>query len=464
MTVADLHAEQSVLGAMLLDRRAIAEVRPLLSPDDFYRGAHRSLYEAVTTLAGRGEPADAVTVTDELERRGWLEAVGGASAVAAVMTATPSAATALHYARIVADRSARRRLAEQAQEAAQTAVDLTVPVDATAAELRDKVAGTRNGRIRCLSDAELDNLPAPTWLIDGHVPEGMTVLYGPSGAGKSFVALDWAYSIASGTPWFGRTTTRKPVVYVAGEGAHGIKRRREAWRRDRGHSTAGVHTIPDPVNMLDSRDAATVSGIVGDRCAGVLLLDTLARTLHGNENDTETIGGYIAACDRIRAEHGCSIIVVHHTGLDTSRMRGNQRLFSDVDCVIRVRQDDSGNVEVAQPPPPAGKAKDAAHFEPWTLSLRVLDAGVDDNGEVVTSCVLTTTAGRAYSAREDVAALLADTEPLTFMEIASRTGWDIAALRVLAEQGVIVRHRDGGPSARYTLPNGQATGYQGAPL
>lgn len=463
MTVADLHAEQSVLGAMLLDRRAIAEIRPLLSADDFFRGAHRSIYEAVTALAGRGEPVDPVTVTDELERRGWLADVGGATAVDALLSATPTAANALYYARAVADRAARRVLADNATQAAGDALDLTVPVDETAAQLRDKVSGTRNGRIRCLSDGELDTLPAPTWLIDGHVPEGFTVLYGPSGSGKSFVALDWAYSIGAGTAWFGKPTTRRPVVYVAGEGAHGIKRRREAWRRERGHRTDGVHTIPDPVNMLDPRDAATVSAVVGDLGAGVLILDTLARTLHGNENDTETIGGYIAACDRIRAEHGCSIVVVHHTGLDTSRMRGNQRLFSDVDCVVRVRQDDNGVVEVSQPPPPAGKAKDAAHFEAWHLQLSVVDAGVDDDGQVVTSCVLTTASGRARSVKDAVTELLADTEPLTLMDIAARTGSDIGALQKLADTGVIVRHRDGGPSARYTVPSNAAT-YTGAPL
>jgi replicative DNA helicase len=63
----DLPAEQSVLGAILLSKDAIADVIEMLKPDDFYRPAHQTVYECVLDLYGRGEPADPVTVSAELE-------------------------------------------------------------------------------------------------------------------------------------------------------------------------------------------------------------------------------------------------------------------------------------------------------------------------------------------------------------------------------------------------------------
>ena len=74
----DLAAEQSVLGGMLLSKDAIADVLERLRPGDFYRPAHQNVYDAILDLYGRGEPADAVTVAAELDRRGMLRRIGGA--------------------------------------------------------------------------------------------------------------------------------------------------------------------------------------------------------------------------------------------------------------------------------------------------------------------------------------------------------------------------------------------------
>src|SRR5215468_12463016 len=74
----DIPAEQSVLGGMLLSKDAIADVVEVLRPTDFYRPAHQLVYDAILDLYGRGEPADALTVTNELTRSGQLARVGGA--------------------------------------------------------------------------------------------------------------------------------------------------------------------------------------------------------------------------------------------------------------------------------------------------------------------------------------------------------------------------------------------------
>ena len=108
----DIAAEQSVLGAILLSKDAIADVIELLKPDDFYRPAHQTVYECVLDLYGRGEPADPVTVSAELERRNELLRIGGAPYLHTLIATVPTAANAAYYAEIVADRAILRRLVE----------------------------------------------------------------------------------------------------------------------------------------------------------------------------------------------------------------------------------------------------------------------------------------------------------------------------------------------------------------
>ncbi len=101
-----------MLGAILLSKDAIADTVEMLKPDDFYRPAHQTVYECVLDLYGRGEPADPVTVSAELERRGELLRIGGAPYLHTLIAAVPTAANAAYYAEIVADRAVLRRLVE----------------------------------------------------------------------------------------------------------------------------------------------------------------------------------------------------------------------------------------------------------------------------------------------------------------------------------------------------------------
>ena len=108
----DMHAEQSVLGGMLLSKDAIADVLEITRGVDFYRPAHESIYDAILDLYGRGEPADAITVADELTKRGDLGRIGGQSYLHQLIAAVPTAANAGYYAQIVAERAVLRRLVD----------------------------------------------------------------------------------------------------------------------------------------------------------------------------------------------------------------------------------------------------------------------------------------------------------------------------------------------------------------
>lgn len=108
----DVVAEQSVLGGMLLSKDAIADVVEQLRGHDFYRPAHEVIYETILDLYGRGEPADAVTVSAELTKRGEIARIGGAPYLHTLIAMVPTAANAGYYARIVRERAVLRRLVE----------------------------------------------------------------------------------------------------------------------------------------------------------------------------------------------------------------------------------------------------------------------------------------------------------------------------------------------------------------
>src|SRR5664280_2733279 len=108
----DVHAEQSVIGGMLLSKDAIADCVEGLKGTDFYRPAHELIYDAILDLYSRGEPADAITVSDELTKRGDLTRVGGQAYLHQLISEVPTAANAGYYAEIVAERAVLRRLVD----------------------------------------------------------------------------------------------------------------------------------------------------------------------------------------------------------------------------------------------------------------------------------------------------------------------------------------------------------------
>ena len=108
----DLHAEQSVLGSMLINKDAIADCLEVVKAHDFYRPAHELIFDAVLDLFGRGEPADAITVADELSKRGDITRVGGQAYLHQLIQSVPTAANAGFYAEIVHERAVLRRLVE----------------------------------------------------------------------------------------------------------------------------------------------------------------------------------------------------------------------------------------------------------------------------------------------------------------------------------------------------------------
>ena len=125
----DIAAEQSVLGAMLLSKDAIADVVEVIRETDFYRPAHQVIYGSILDLYGRGEPADAVTLSAELTKSAEISRIGGASYLHTLVSMVPTAANANYYARIVREQAILRRLVEAGTRITQMGYSGTGEVD-----------------------------------------------------------------------------------------------------------------------------------------------------------------------------------------------------------------------------------------------------------------------------------------------------------------------------------------------
>ena len=108
----DMDAEQCVLGAMMMSKDAIADVVETLRGSDFYRPAHEQIYDAITDLYGRGEPVDALMVSNLLGKRGALIKIGGADYLHTLLASVSVAANAGYYAAIVREKAVLRRLVD----------------------------------------------------------------------------------------------------------------------------------------------------------------------------------------------------------------------------------------------------------------------------------------------------------------------------------------------------------------
>jgi replicative DNA helicase len=232
----NLQAEESLLGAMLLSRDAIAAAVETCSADDFYKPAHGHVFDAVCSLYAQGEPADPVTVADELRRADLLDAIGGPATLITLQANTPATTNAGRYARIVEEHALLRRLIGVAGEIAE--IGYGVPEDVAAAVDRAEtlvfeVAERRvTDSLRPLHDLlseSLDRLEAlydrgesitgvPTGFIDlderlsGLQPSSLIIVGARPSMGKTAMALGIAAHAAM--------EARTPVLFFSLEMSH----------------------------------------------------------------------------------------------------------------------------------------------------------------------------------------------------------------------------------------------------
>ena len=217
----DLAAEQAVLGAIFLDSDRLIEVKEFLSTDDFYKNAHKIIFRAMEHLSDNREAIDVLTVRSLLENQNDLEAIGGIAYIAELATATPTAANASYYAKIVAEKSLLRQLITKLTQSVEKAYSQEDPAEDVLAEAEKSLIDVQQGRntssFRRISDVlsmNLDDLeerakqkstitgiatgyPALDAMTTGLHEEELIILAARPAVGKTAFALNIAQNIGT---------------------------------------------------------------------------------------------------------------------------------------------------------------------------------------------------------------------------------------------------------------------------
>jgi replicative DNA helicase len=323
----DLHAEESILGAMMLEAEAIATAAGMLRANDFYKPANAHIFDAVHALYASGQPVDPVTVADELKRAGLLDIVGGYQALVDIMASTPATTNAAGYAKIIEEHALLRRLIGVAGEIAEMGYDMPDDVTNTLDQAETLVFDVANRRLSSslkgiypALQESLEQLEAlferdgamtgvPSGFIDldevllGFQPSNLIVVAARPGQGKTSFALGAATHVA--------LETRKPVVFFSMEmGYLELTQRMLA-------SEAGVNSRLLRTGRIPESDWTKISHAVGRLAEAPFYID---------DNAHLTVMEMRAKCRRLKAMHGdLGLVVVDYLQLMSTPRRSENR-------------------------------------------------------------------------------------------------------------------------------------------
>lgn len=224
------------------------------------------------------------------------------------------------------------------------------------------------------------------WYIDEVIPKaGLGMIFGQSGSGKSFLAIDMMTSIAMGSKWFGLETEKAKIVYVAAEGAGGVKKRFLA-QEISGRvnlSSLEIQIVDVAPNFLRDDDVNLAAAIEAAGGADIVVVDTLAQTTPGgNENSSEDMGAALSRCKRLHETTGAMVILIHHSGKDSSKgARGWSGIRGALDFEIEVCK--SAMCRVAK----VTKQKDGDDSASFYFDLKPVTIG-QRGMKSITSCVI----------------------------------------------------------------------------
>ncbi|EDW9125258.1 AAA family ATPase [Salmonella enterica subsp. enterica serovar Braenderup] len=233
-----------------------------------------------------------------------------------------------------------------------------------------------------------------SYVIKGLIPaESLCSTYGASGSYKSFLAISWSCHVATGMAWGGRRVSKGAVIYIAGEGGMGVKRRVKAWEITYGKEVTDLCIVNAPVFPASPdyveqviRTAGLVKSRTGENVR-LIVIDTLARCFGGNdENDSRDMGAFIQGCDAIKQVTGATVLVVHHSGKDeTKGARGSSAFRAALDAEYRIGRENS---DVTALVAACTKMKDAEEPKESAYDLKSVEVFTDTDGEEIVSMVV----------------------------------------------------------------------------
>lgn len=258
---------------------------------------------------------------------------------------------------------------------------------------------------------ELAAQPSPiSWLIKGWIQRGAThMVHGASGAGKSFAVLDMCMRIAAGfmpdRRWFECITKSGNVIYLAGEGHHGIRGRVAAWKQHHDVDKLNMWISSDgcdlntPEGLARTVDSIGAMGIDVD----LIVIDTLHRFMHGDENSAQDAKSMLDSCAYLTKEFESAVLLVHHTGVSNEaqhRARGSSawKGAMDVELNLKCAENEHDPIELRQM-----KLKDGEMQAPKFFRLHSvpITGWIDEDGEQVKSAVVDPSEPPAQQPKQD---------------------------------------------------------------
>ena len=238
----------------------------------------------------------------------------------------------------------------------------------------------------------------PLYRVDELIPvRGLVDVWGKAKCCKSFWTYDLCFHIAQGWEYRGRAVQQCPVVYCAFEGAHGYKKRKAALQKHydiEDGANVPLYLISETVNLITEHKlliGAITSQLQGG-CPGVVVLDTLNKSLVGSENKDVDMGAYVRAAEAIRDAFDCVVIIVHHCGYDDTRPRGHSSLPAAVDAQLAVSR--TANIITVT----VEMMRDGPEEAQIVSEVMSVDVGTDRNGKLLTSLVVVPSDAEAGSA------------------------------------------------------------------
>ena len=218
----------------------------------------------------------------------------------------------------------------------------------------------------------------------------MSVVYGPSNCGKTFFASDLSLHIALGWRWRDLEVEQGGVIYIAAEGSHGIKNRVAAFKKKHG-IVEGIPLaiLPSTVNMSDAEgdiDRLINTVRLAKRKYGrisMVVVDTLARVMVGNENAAEDMNALIQNCDRLRHVTNAHVMIIQHSGkAKEAGARGSSALRAATDTEIEIDKVEQVSTAVVT------KQRELECTGVYNFGLEIIELGQNPRGKMVTSCVV----------------------------------------------------------------------------
>jgi len=229
----------------------------------------------------------------------------------------------------------------------------------------------------------------PAYLVKGLIPRvGLSVVWGPPKCGKSFLVFDMLMHVALGWKYRGRKVRQGAVVYCALEGCAAFKNRIEAFRQAKLADNADevpFHLMASPMALVADHAAliASIRAALALIPPAAVVIDTLNRSLAGSESDDRDMAAYVKAADAIRDAFNCAVIIVHHCGHEGTRPRGHSSLMGALDVQVAVKRDTADNIIAT-----LELSKDGSQGDEFASRLEIVEIGLDDDGDTITSCVI----------------------------------------------------------------------------